>query len=237
MGKLIEFKNSKPALVIRNKSTTVAEIIIYQEIGRSDFFSDRLSAQDFHNELKKMPDTVNTIEVRINSLGGDVFEGITIYNRLKQHSAKVIVFVDGMAASIASIIAMAGDEIKMSIGSTIMIHKPWTFTGGNARELEDVIDRLNDVEDRLINIYAKKTKLGRDELKTMLANETWFDADQAIENNFATEIIEDEAQPLVASLDKATWITKKPEVKNRGDVVNGKLDQLKKDIKEKIARK
>jgi len=233
MAKLIEINNKKP-FAVKCKTDTIAEIIIYEDIGQGGFFSEALSAKDFSKELKSLPDTVNTIEVRINSGGGDVFDGVTIYNRLKQHKAKIIVYIDGLAASIASVIAMAGDEIIMSEGSLLMIHKPWTVAMGDSKDFENTISRLDDVEEQLLSIYQRKTKIDRNELRSMLAAETWLDADQAVDMGFATSKATEEALPIAASLKTAKWINKKPRVEN---ATKKKVAEFKKDIESYLARK
>lgn len=234
MPNLINIKNDRTGFKIRNKTTTVSEIIIYKDIGKNAWWDEMLSAEDFAKELNDIPDTVNTLEVRINSNGGDVFEGITMYSRLLNHPAEVHVYVDGIAASIASIIAMAGDKIFMNVGSTIMIHKPWTFALGNSDDLENTIQRLEDVEDRLINIYRKKTGIERDELRQMLRDETWMDHNQAIEKGFATELMDEEAEPIAASLGKVTWFNKKPNLQSRTDIITKKKDQFQEELNKLI---
>ena len=147
MGKLIDLQK-RNGFKISAKTVSSAEITIYAPIGQ-DFWGEAISASSFSRELDSLPDTITNIDVRLNSPGGDVFDGITIYNRLRQHKASVTVYVDGMAASIASIIALAGDEIVMGEGAQFMIHKPMSFGFGNNLDFEALIDRLNDVEDQL----------------------------------------------------------------------------------------
>jgi len=229
MGKLIELKNKKEFKVV-NKTPTVAEITIYSDIGES-FWGDSISAKSFNEELKSIDPAVNEIHVRINSPGGDVFDGITIYNRLKQHKAKVKVYIDGLAASIASIIALAGDEVIFSESALMMIHKPWTFAMGNANELLDVVDRLDDIEEQLVNIYKKKSGKDRAEIKKMMAEETWFDAQQAIEHGFADSTMdEDESIDIAASLDNCKWMKNTPKMKSSNDIVGGKVNELLKEV-------
>ena len=136
---LIKITESKK-FEIKAKSQTVAEIVVYGVIGQ-DFWGDGISAKSFSDQLNNLPKTVNQIDVRLNSGGGDVFDGVSIYNRLKQHKAKVTVYIDGLAASIASVIALAGDEVVMGEGALMMIHKPWTWAMGDSAALEEVIDR------------------------------------------------------------------------------------------------
>lgn len=232
----------KKSLEVRNKTATEAEIILYGSIGES-FWDDSVSAKDFHNELKNLPATVKNISLRINSPGGDVFDGVTIYNRLKAHGASITVYVDGMAASIASIIAMAGDNIIMGEGAQIMIHKPWTMTMGNSQELADTIDRLDDIEEQMVSIYARKTGLGRSEIKNMLSKETWILSEEALDLGFATEIAEDELKMAASwekDLNKAIWLRKQPKAALTGDLqtkyIQDKLNTLKENIEGVIAR-
>ncbi len=221
---------------IRNKTATKAEIILYGAIGES-WFGDAISAKQFSDELKALPDTVNEITLRINSPGGDVFDGIAIYNRLKQHKAKVTVYIDGLAASIASIIALAGDEVIIGEGALYMVHLPWTWAAGNRNDLENTINRLLDVEEQLISIYTKKSGMSRSEIKALLEKETWMDADQAIENKFVDKKAE-ESVPIAASiLSKASWINKMPKMKTQEDVGKTKIEDLKNRIAAFTSRK
>lgn len=239
MSKLLAFADNRSGkLKIRNESSTKAEIILYAGIG-DDYWGDgsMVSAKQFSDELKKLPSTVNEIVVRINSPGGDVFQGVTIYNRLKQHPAKVTVYIDGLAASIASIIALAGDEVIIGEGALFMVHLPWTWAMGNRMELDNTINRLLDVEEQLITIYSKKTGLDRAEIRTLLEGETWLGADEAIEKGFVNSKVEDSV-PIAASALESKWILRKPtNYKSEAKVVASGIDLLKKKIADTIARK
>lgn len=236
MPKILGFKSNgnKPLRVV-SKSATKAEITLYSAIGES-FWGDSISAKQFSDTLNSLDSAVNEITVRINSPGGDVFDGIAIYNRLKQHKAKIIVHIDGLAASIASIIALAGDEIVIGDGALYMIHLPWTFAMGNRMDLENTTNRLMDVEEQLIGIYAKKTKMDRAEIRKMLEAETWMDAEQAIEKGFVDKKAA-ESMPIAASALKNPWINKAPRNYNSDTkVVQNAISDLKKKIGQKIAR-
>lgn len=235
--KLLNFKNkSDTAFKIRSKSATKAEIIIYSAIGPENWFEETVSAKTFSEELTKLGN-VTEIDVRINSPGGDVFDGMAIYNRLKQHKAKITVYIDGMAASIASIIALAGDEIIMGEGALYMIHLPWTMSMGNRMELENTVDRLVDVEDLMIGVYQRKTGLDRAEIRAMLEAETYMDADQAIEKGFVTAKAGD-AMPIAASAFNHKWIKHAPKnYLSQTKVADEKIAELKLKLKAKIARK
>ena len=209
---------------------------MYDEIGSYEDWGE-ISAKMVDRELKALPDTVNQIDVRINSPGGDVFEGFTIYNRLKQHKASITVYVDGLAASIASIIAMAGDKIVMGEGALMMVHRPWTSTRGDVSDLENTIDRLLDIEEQLVKVYQKKTGLDRSEIKSMLAIETWMDSAQALEKGFVTELFESEEQIAASAIDKSVWIKNKPRIEDRDKMIKDKIKTFKKDVQGFLARK
>lgn len=237
MPKLLDFASrAGHRLTIRNKSATKAEIVLYAGIGQ-DWWGDgsMVSDKQFSDELKKLDSSVNEISVRINSPGGDVFHGLAIYNRLKQHKAKVTVHIDGWAASIASIIALAGDEVIMGEGAQFMIHLPWTFAMGNRMELDNTVNRLMDVEEQMISIYAKRSGLDRAEIKAMLEKETWMDADTAIEHGFVTSKAED-SMPIAASAAKSLWLGKVPKTfRSETDAVNSAKSDLVKKIQERIS--
>jgi len=179
-----------------NRGESRAELILYADIGDSWFGG--ISSKEFSDQLSAIGDVKN-LDVRMNSGGGDVFEGQTIYNRLKQHSAKVTVYVDGLAASIASVIAMAADDIVAYDTSTFMIHKPLTFTGGNSEDLQEVINRLNMVEEQMLDIYVGKTGLDRQHIKNLLSAETWMTGTEAVEMGFADRM-EESSQAVAASI-------------------------------------
>lgn len=167
---------------IANADTSTTEIIIYGEIG--DYWWDTISATDIDLVLKEVK--TDNITVRVNSPGGDAYMGITIYNRFKDHPAKVKVIIDGYACSAASIIAMAADELIMNTGSMLMIHQASTFIYGNKNELEKEMELLSKLDSSLIDIYMTKAKVEREEIEQMVENETWFTAEEAIAIGFAS---------------------------------------------------
>ncbi len=156
-----------------------AEIYLYDEIG---FWG--VSATQFAKDLKALG-AVETIHLHISSDGGEVFDGRAIYNQLASHKARVIVYVDGIAASIASLIAMAGNEIRMGDGSFMMIHNAWTIAVGNASEMRRKADTLDLIDGSIRKTYASRTKQPVDKIKTWMDDETWMDAETAVERGFA----------------------------------------------------
>ena len=171
-------------ITFQAKADRKAEILIYDDIG--GFFSD-VTAKSFSQELKALGD-VDEINVRLNSGGGSVFDGVAIYNSLKRHPARVVVDVDGIAASIASIVAMAGDEINMAAGAFMMIHDPWTMAGGNAKAHREIADTLDKIGGTLLAVYADKTELSAEDLTQMMGQETWMTADEAKNLGFIDDI-------------------------------------------------
>ncbi len=165
-----------------------AEIYLYGTVG-SDWFGDGVTAKQFSDDLKALG-SVKNIDLRINSDGGDVFQGKTIYSLLVDHPARITVRVDGLAASIASLIAMAGDEIIISEGGFVMIHNAWTFTMGDAAQLRQTADLLDTVSGTILDTYVARTKGNRAAIKRMMDDETWMTGAEAVANGFADKVAE-----------------------------------------------
>lgn len=236
MSKLLNVVASSKKFEIKCKSETEADVIIYDDIGKDSFWFDSFGVKDLDKELRELPDTVDLLNVRINSPGGSVFEGYAIYNRLRQHKARVVVYIDGIAASIASIIAMAGDEIIMGEASGIMIHKPWTCLCGDAKDMEETINLLDGLEEQMINVYKKVTGKDSTELRQMLAAETWLWGQDAVDEGFATRMSEDgETFAAAASLDKQ-WFAKKPDASKLKNIAKEKVNSFKEEVEGFLAR-
>lgn len=165
-----------------NEATNTTEITIYGIIGDS-WWDDSVSASDIDNALKTI---TGDIVINLNSPGGDAFDGIAIYNRLKKHDGKVTINVDGWACSAASVIAMAADNLVMGLGSMIMIHEASTVVWGTKRDMRKEADVLDNLEDGIIDIYMTKANVERDEVRNMVDAETWLSAHKAVEIGFAT---------------------------------------------------
>jgi len=168
-----------------------AEILIYSEIGDS-WFADTVDAKSFVDQIGALD--VSNISVRINSPGGSVFDGHAIHNALKRHRAHVTTYVDGLAASIASVVALAGDRVVMAQNSVMMIHNAWTVAIGDANEMRSKADVLDTLNRTLVGVYESKTSKPREEIVAAMSAETWFDAASALEFGLADEITKDEAQ-------------------------------------------
>ncbi len=159
-----------------------AELTIYDEIGGWG-----ITAKQFARDLQALG-KVSSITARIHSPGGDVFEGMAIYNIIKGHPAQKVCHIDGLAASMASVIAMAFDEVIMPANAMMMVHKPWGGTLGDADDMRKYADLLDKVEGNLVGAYAQKTGLSDDELHALLAEETWLTGSEALEKGFADTV-------------------------------------------------
>lgn len=164
------------------------EIYIYGVIG-DDWFEDSITANTFAKELKAMG-AVSTIDVYINSDGGDAFQGRSIYSLLNAHPAKVSVYIDGLAASAASLIAMAGDDIVMADGSFMMIHEAWTHARGRASDLRKKADTMDQVNETMARTYVSRSGQEYKKVRDMMDAETWMTADEAFALGFATSVSE-----------------------------------------------
>ena len=168
-----------------------AVLNIFGDITSFPWFEGDISNVMLSKKLEELKD-VSVIDVYINSYGGEVAEGLAIYNALKRHKAKIITHIDGFACSIASVIFMAGDERIMPNTSCLMIHNPWIAIAGNANELRKQADDLDTIAECSINAYMERINISENELREMLDNETWISAKEAVELGFATSVDEDE---------------------------------------------
>lgn len=173
-------------------TNNVAQIDIFGDIVSEKWFDEETSATSFRDALKELGD-VSTINLSINSGGGSVFDGIAIYNMLKSHKATVNVYIEGLAASIASVIAMAGDTITMRSGSMMMVHMPWTLSQGNAEEMRRTADTLEKTGDSIVDIYSERTGISSDDIRNIMNDETWLSAEEAVEQGWATKLDKKEA--------------------------------------------
>lgn len=183
-------------LQVRNEGGT-STLDIYDVIGDWG-----LTDRDVNDTLKGLPKGTKRIDVNINSAGGDVFAGLAIYNILANHKAKVHVHINGLAASIASVIAMAGDEISIAENAFVMIHNPWVMAIGESNDLRKTADEMDKVKASLVKTYVARTGKDEADIIDMMDAETWLDADEAIEHGFADRMVA--AKKIAAKL-VAAW--------------------------------
>ena len=174
---------------IINQSNNSAEILLYGFIGNwKDTDSKR-----FISDFKNLETTHNKINVRLNSAGGDVFEGITIYNTLKNSPAEIHIYIDGLAASMASVIALAGSKIFMSRYAQLMIHRVSGSANGDADKLRETASLMDELEKSLLSIYAEKTGMNTEEIQNawmQRGKDTWFNATDAVKQKLVDEIFD-----------------------------------------------
>lgn len=179
----IKPKSDKGLMTVKNLTGKAADLYIYGEIvDNSDWKWDEsdVMPNDVKDALEKV-DGLETLNIYINSPGGSIFSGLAIYNMLKRNTSKKIVHIDGVAASMASVIALVGDEIYMPSNAFMMVHKPLTGIWGNADDLRDVADKLDVIQIGLMNAYEENLRDGIDleEVTEMVNKETWMDAEKA----------------------------------------------------------
>lgn len=167
-----------------------ADLYLYVEIANWGGGYVAHSAQSFKDELDGLGN-IDTLNIYINSPGGDVFEGNTILNMLKRKKCTKNVYVDGLAASIASVIAMAGDKIIMPSNSMMMIHNAWTYTAGNSNELRETADMLDKINTSIRQTYLEKAngKVSEDDLIKLMDAETWLTAQEALDYGLCDEVV------------------------------------------------
>lgn len=161
-------------------------------IDEESFWGDEVTPKAFREELEA---DSGDITVWINSPGGNVFAAAEIYTMLRDYQGAVTVKIDAIAASAASVIAMAGNKVLMSPVAMLMIHDPSTIAMGNARDMEKAISTLNEVKESIINAYAFKTGLTHSRIAKLMENETWMNAKKAVELGFADEILFEAMEP------------------------------------------
>jgi ATP-dependent Clp protease protease subunit len=171
---------------VRNEDTGARTLVLNGQISDETWYGDEVTPGLFREELNAGE---GGITVWINSPGGDVFAAAQIYNMLKEYPGNVEVRIDGMAASAASVVAMAGDRISMSPVAMMMIHNPMTVAMGDHKAFQQAMDMLEEVKESIINAYELKTGQSRTVISHMMDDETWFNAKKAVELGFADDIL------------------------------------------------
>jgi len=185
---------------IKNEETGESELYLDSAISDETWFGDEITPANFKAELTKHPGNVT---VWINSPGGDCFAASQIYTMLKNHNGKITVKIDGIAASAASVVAMAGDEVLISPTGMLMIHNPMTVAAGNRQAMEKAIDLLEEVKQSIINAYETKSSLSRAKISQLMDDETWLNAKKAKQMGFVDGILFEDSTKKDSSEEKA----------------------------------
>lgn len=197
----------------------VAELSVYGDIGE---WLD-VDSREFTSQLKGI--TAKRLNVRINSGGGSVFTAQAILSSLRRHSAEVVVYIDGLAASAASVIAMAGDRVIMPANAMMMIHNPWTGTYGEAKDMRKMADTLDSVRDSIVAAYREKTGLEDSAIIELMDAETWMTGEEAVANGFADEL--EVTHKVAASVNRGNMIVNGLEIKaDRYKNLPGMIDKI-----------
>ena len=169
-----------------DEETKEADLMIFGDITSYPWMESDVSSYNLSKKLAELD--ADRINVHINSYGGEVAEGLAIYNTLKQHRAKIRTYCDGFACSIASVIFMSGDERIMSNASMLMIHNPWTYASGNAAELRKTAEDLDKMAQASVNAYMENATITEEEIKALMDEETWILPQEALDYGFATSV-------------------------------------------------
>ncbi len=192
---------------VNAKKGKAAEVLIYDEIG-AGFFGGGVAAADLIKQLQGLKmEPGDELTVRINSPGGNMFEGFAIHNYLRSSKAKVVVRIDGVAASAASMIAMAGDRIEMPENAMLFIHNPWMWVAGDAATMRKAAEDLDQMRDSAATSYLRKAgdKLSRPDLIAMLDAETWLSAEDSVKYGLADAVDEPVRAAALAKFDFAQY--------------------------------
>jgi len=221
----MKVKALKPHFRAAVKADGVLELCIYEEIGFDFWTGGGVTADSVKAQLDQAG-SYNSISLRINSPGGDAFEGVAINSLLKAQNKPIAVFVDGIAASAASIIAMAGDEITMAPGAMMMIHDAWSMCIGNDEDMRKMADTLERVSASIAQVYVDRTGKPIDEVSSLMDAETWMSAEECVANGFATAVSkhQDRAAMALASSFKALAKMKRVPDQLRNDNMGGEED-------------
>jgi ATP-dependent Clp protease protease subunit len=193
-------------------------------IAEISWFEDDVTPKQFASELAKIK---GNLTVWLNSGGGDCFAASQIYTMLKEHEGKITVKIDGIAASAASVVAMAGDAVLMSPTALMMIHNPLSLIFGEVEDLERGIEMLSEVKESILNAYILKTGLSRAKLSNMMDSETWFSAKKAVELGFADAMLFDETTETAEEMPPFMW--------NRQSMITAAVNAMRKKLPVKQA--
>lgn len=177
---------------VKNEGEETRTLYLSGEISDETWFGDEVTPKLFKDELMAGS---GDITLWINSPGGDVFAAAQIYNMLMDYPGRVTVKIDGLAASAASVIAMAGSQVEMSPVAMMMIHNPITVAIGDSKEMQKAIDMLAEVKESIVNAYEIKTGLSRNKISRLMDAESWFNAKKAVEMGFADSILYTQENP------------------------------------------
>ena len=216
-------EGAAPSPCYRIKGATEAEahVYLYDEIS---FWG--VSAEEFVTDLQSVQS--ETIHLHLNTPGGLVFDGMAVYNALLSHPARVVTHIEGIAASMGSVIALAGNEVRIAKTAFVMIHDPWSIVIGSAEDLLKEAEVLEKIGGTMVGVYSAKTQKSRDQVREIMTAETWWDADEALASGFADSVFNDpdeereEARAALARFDLSVFSKTPQSLLNLADRARGR---------------
>lgn len=196
-----------------NQSDQEATLYIYGDITSIKWFENDVCVYDLAKEIGEL--NGKKLNVRINSYGGEVAEGLAIYNLLRSYGGEVATICDGFACSAASVVFMAGKQRIMPKSSLLLIHNAWTRASGDANDLRKAADDLEKITQPSVDIYTSVSNLSEEEIRKMMDEETWISADEALSYGFATEVTDEEAMQSLEEGILAKTVMKNKELEKR----------------------
>ncbi|CAM3107831.1 MULTISPECIES: head maturation protease, ClpP-related [Streptobacillus] len=212
------------------KNEKEANLFIYGEIGESSWTGEGVTSKEIARQLSSL-ENIDTINVHINSAGGSVTHAVAISNLLKQSKLKTIAYIDGIAASAATIITSSCDIVRMPKNAIFMIHNPSTFVVGETKDMEKAIEILEKMKDNIIETYLSKTKLSKEELSDLMDKETWLNSEEAKKYGFIDEIVDDDIDLEIKDnciISNNLVFNKTKNIKNKEEVIMTKEELLEK---------
>jgi ATP-dependent Clp endopeptidase proteolytic subunit ClpP len=185
-------RGAKPAVRIESKGSET-ELLLYGVIGMDFWTGDGITSKDVAEQLQQAGD--KSLRVRINSPGGDVFEGLGIYTALSQYAGDVAVQIDSLAASAAAVVAMAGDTIEIAPAALMMIHDAWGLLVGNAQDAREFADVLDKIDTQIAGTFAGQTGKSAEDIRKAMDAESWYTAEEAVAFGLADGILADKKKP------------------------------------------
>ncbi len=223
-------KRNKGRFDVRFQSDRVAEILIYDVIGFDFWTGGGITAQNFVKELNEI--NAEKIRVRINSEGGDAFDGLAIFNALRRHEAEIEIHIDGLAASAAATIAMAGDEIFIAENAFLMIHRSWALAIGNSEDMIEMASLLEKLDESVARDLAARSGKKVNEVLQLMSAETWMNSLEALSEGFVDQITE--SREIESSLDLSLFSNVPDDLKNIGSTQDAGSLPTKRELEESM---
>lgn len=221
-----------------HEETKQADVYIYGDITSWPYRESDTSSFTLAKELQNLPEDIEQINVYINSYGGEVGEGLAIRSALKRHKAKVVTYCDGFAASIASVVFMAGDERVMSNASLLFIHNAWSYCAGDSNQLKKTAEELEKITQQSVEAYMEHVNISEEQLKEYMDEEKWLEPSECLEMGFCTRIEGVENSDKASQSVRKTMLQKlmSKETVQKEPITETKTDEKKENKENKVVK-